>query len=102
MITSVFDDFFLVFENGPDGPRIWMKKYHPKIEDGINILLKRFDFQNYHHYCFLFTSKAQFPYPGGYVNLTNKAYIDGNLVNEGKSLITKVKFFIFTQKLCFF
>jgi hypothetical protein len=79
-----------------------MKKYHPKIEDGINILLKRFDFQNYHHYCFLFTSKAQFPYPGGYVNLTNKAYIDGNLVNEGKSLITKVKFFIFTQKLCFF
>ena len=68
-----------------------MKKYHPKIDDGINILLKRFDFQNYHHYCFLFTSKAQFPYPGGYVNLTNKAYIDGNLVNEGKNWITKVQ-----------
>merc|ERR550532_915858 len=21
-----------VFENGPDGPRIWMKKFHPKID----------------------------------------------------------------------
>ena len=47
----------------------------------------------------MFTSKAQFPYPGGYVNLTNKAYIDGNLVNEGKNLITKVKFFIFQPKI---
>ena len=60
-----------------------MKKYHPKINDEIKIFLKRFDFQDYHHYCFLFTSQAQFPYPGGYVNLTNKAYVDGNLVNEG-------------------
>ena len=75
-----------------------MKKYHPKIDDGINILLKRFDFQNYHHYCFLFTSKAQFPYPGGYVNLTNKAYIDGNLVNEGKNLIKEVESFSISFK----
>lgn len=66
-----------------------MKKYHPRISDEINILLKRFDFQNYHHYCFLFTSQAQFPYPGGYVNLTNKAYVDGNLVNEEMKTIIK-------------
>ena len=74
-----------MFENGSKGPRIRMIKYHPRINDEINIFLKRFDFQIFHHYCFLFTSQAQFPYPGGYVNLTNKAYIDGKLVNEGKS-----------------
>ena len=81
---------FSVFENGSKGPRIRMIKYHPRINDEINIILKRFDFQIFHHYCFLFTSQAQFPYPGGYVNLTNKAYIDGKLVNEGNSLYSQV------------
>ena len=76
--------FFLVFDNGVNGPRIHLKKYHPRIDDEININFEKFDFQTWHHYCFLFTSQAQFPYPGGYVNLTNKAYVDGELVNTGK------------------
>lgn len=80
------------FENGPTGPRIRMKKYHTRIKDEVSILLKRFDFQNFHHYCFLFTNQAQFPYPGGYVNMTNKAYVDGNLVNEEMKTIIKSNF----------
>ena len=78
-----------VFENGINGPVIRMKKYHPRINDEVNIYLRRYDFQNYHHYCFMFTSQAQFPYPGGYVNLTNKAYVDGNLVNKEMKTIIK-------------
>ena len=78
--------FFIVFDNGVNGPRIHLKKYHPRIDDEININFEKFDFQTWHHYCFLFTSQAQFPYPGGYVNLTNKAYVDGELVNTGKSI----------------
>jgi hypothetical protein len=50
----------------------------------VSIELEKFDFQNWHTYCFLFTSQPQFPYPGGYINLTNKAYIDGKLVRTGE------------------
>ena len=60
-----------------------MRKYHPTISDEVSIKLQKFDFQTWHHYCFVFSSQAQFPYPGGYVNLTNKAYVDGQLVNSG-------------------
>ena len=77
---------FLVFDNGKMGPRIVVQKYHPDIDDEISINFERFDFQGWHHYCFIFTSVAQFPYPGGYVNLTNKAYMDGVLVNTGMNL----------------
>lgn len=78
-----------VFENGLKGPIIRLKKYHPRITDEVNIFLRRFDYQNFHHYCFTFTSQAQFPYPGGYVNLTNKAYVDGNMANEDVKTIIK-------------
>ena len=78
-----------VFENGLKGPKIRIKKYHPRITDEVNIFLKRFDYQNFHHYCFSFTSQAQFPYPGGYVNLTNKAYVNGEMVNEDVKTIIK-------------
>ena len=74
---------FPVFDNGEKGPRILLQKYHPEVEDEVSINFKRFDFQAWHHYCFVFSSSAQFPYPGGYVNLTNKAYMDGNLMNTG-------------------
>ena len=76
---------FLVFDNGEKGPRILIRKFHPDIQDEISINFQRFDFQGWHHYCFIFTSVDQYPYPGGYVNLTNKAYMNGNLVNTGKS-----------------
>ena len=87
--ASLLTYFTAVFDNGPNGPRIQMQKYHPRIVDQITIKVDRFDFQNYHHYCFLFTSQAQFPYPGGYVNLTNRAYVDGNLVNEEMKTVIK-------------
>ena len=83
---------YAVFDNGINGPRINVKKYHRKIKDEVNINLQKFDFQNWHHYCFLFTSQAQFPYPGGYVNLTNKAYIDGELASSGTYLPTEIFF----------
>ncbi len=73
-----------MFQNAKDGPRIRVKKYHPRIDDEVSIKMNKFDFQTWHHYCFLFTSQAQFPYPGGYVNLTNKAFVDGVKVAEGK------------------
>ena len=75
--------YFSVFDNGEKGPRIVVQKYHPDISDEISINFERFDFQGWHHYCFIFSTVAQYPYPGGYVNLTNKAYMDGNLVNTG-------------------
>ena len=82
-----FVSFYLaVFDNGKKGPRIIVKKFHPEIEDSISIDFERFDFQSWHHYCFVFSQVAQFPYPGGYVNLTNKAYVDGVLVNEGMKM----------------
>ena len=77
--------YFTVFDNGEKGPRILVRKFHPDINDEISINFKRFDFQGWHHYCFIFSSAAQFPYPGGYVNLTNKAYMNGILVNTGMS-----------------
>lgn len=61
-----------------------MRKFHPKIVDGVAINLEEgLDFQTWHHYCFQFTTSAQFPYPGGYINLTNKAFMDGILVAKG-------------------
>ena len=75
-----------MFDNGKKGPRIIVQKFHPDVDDEISINFERFDFQGWHHYCFVFTSNAQFPYPGGYVNLTNKAYMDGVLVNTGKNI----------------
>ena len=78
--------YLAVFDNGKKGPRIIVKKFHPEIEDSISIDFERFDFQSWHHYCFVFSQVAQFPYPGGYVNLTNKAYVDGVLVNEGMKM----------------
>ena len=60
------------------GPKIVLTKYHPEIEDSAAVALRpRVDFQTWHHFCFVFTSQAQFPYPGGYVNLTNYGYMDG-------------------------
>ena len=79
---------FQVFDNGEKGPRILLQKIPPDVkgvEDEISIDFDRFDFQAWHHYCFIFSTSAQFPYPGGYVNLTNKAYMDGNLVNTGRN-----------------
>ena len=79
--------YFAVFNNSYDAPMITVRKYHPKIKDEVSIELDKFDFQSWHSYCFLFTSQPQFPYPGGYINLTNKAYIDGKLVKTGQFLI---------------
>lgn len=79
--TEIF--CFSVFDNGEKGPRLTVRKFHPDIADEISINFERFDFQGWHHYCFIFSSRPQFPYPGGYVNLTNKAYMDGELVGTG-------------------
>jgi hypothetical protein len=64
---------------------ITVRKYHPKVADEVSIELDKFDFQNWHSYCFLFTSQPQFPYPGGYINMTNMAYVDGKLARTGES-----------------
>jgi hypothetical protein len=87
-----------VFDNGVNGPRIKMKKFHPRIDDEVSIKLDKFDFQTWHHYCFMFTSQVQFPYPGGYVNLTNKAYMDGELVASGTKISLHL---IYSEELAF-
>ena len=61
-----------------------MRKFHPKVLDEVSIELDKFDFQTWHSYCFVFDTQHQFPYPGGYTNLTNRAYVDGKLVGSGK------------------
>ena len=54
------------------------------IKDEISIEFpKGFEYQVWHHFYFVFQSFPQFPYPGGSVNLTNKAYMDGVFVTEG-------------------
>ena len=62
-----------------NGPKFSVRRYHPSdmIDEASFNLNSQLDFQNWHHYCFVFTSQAQFPYPGGYINLTNLAYLDG-------------------------
>ena len=74
-----------VFNNSYDAPKITVRKFHPKVLDEVSIELDKFDFQTWHSYCFVFDTQHQFPYPGGYTNLTNRAYVDGKLVGSGKS-----------------
>ena len=75
------------FVNDPkDGPSIRVRKFHRFIDDEISIPLDDgFDFQAWHHYCFVFQSFPELPYPGGGINLTSKAYMDGVFIREGKS-----------------
>ena len=72
-----------VFNNSYDAPMITMRRFHPKVLDEVSIELDKFDFQTWHSFCFVFDTQHQFPYPGGYTNLTNRAYIDGKLVSSG-------------------
>ncbi len=73
------------FESGhSSGPRVVMTRHHPEVEDEAAVEVGHgFDFQAWHHYCFVFSSYPEQPFPGGRVNLTNKAYMDGIFISEG-------------------
>ena len=73
-----------------------MSRYHKDIEDEITIKFEKgFDFQSWHHYCFVFSSFAEFPYPGGNVNLTNKVYMDGVFLSQGKPILFLILVLVF-------
>ncbi len=80
-----FDVPFAAFEEDEFlGPMVVVRRYHSDIEDSAAILLENFDFETWHHYCFTFSSYPEFPFAGGNVNLTNKAYMDGSLKTNGR------------------
>ena len=72
------------FIDDGNGTRITLQKYHPLVEDKISISFENgFDFYRWHHYCFVFQSFPNLRYPGGRLNLTTKAYVDGVFIREG-------------------
>jgi len=46
---------FLVFNNSREGPKILVRKYHPKVPDEAVIELDKYEFQAWHSYCFVFS-----------------------------------------------
>ena len=81
-LTLFFHSAFIDDENGT---RLTLQKYHPRVEDKISIAFENgFDFHRWRHYCFVFQSFPNLRYPGGRLNLTTKAYVDGVFIREGE------------------
>lgn len=66
---------------------ITVKRYHPTIREEVSLRFENgFNYQEWEHFCFVFQSFAQVPYPGGDMNLTIKAYYNGEFIREGTVL----------------
>ena len=62
-----------------------MTKYNDLIEDEISITFEKgFDFQSWHHFCFVFSSFPEVKLRGE-VKIVNKLYVDGKYVKQGES-----------------
>ncbi|XP_059086853.1 uncharacterized protein LOC131883401 isoform X1 [Tigriopus californicus] len=72
---------------------ISVQRYHPMIQDEISLRFENgFNFQEWEHFCFVFQSFAQVPYPGGNINLTTKAYFNGEFIREVTKVVPKSSF----------